>query len=695
MATAPPEAVMVTPLTEGAISRIVVEFKNVGLSGVILDYNPVVQVWDIRIVSNKVYNMSYPLLVLSDGSRSHHSVLSMKNDELVMTMTRLRKGSLIQLTGFSFYESARSRRIVVRMLKVISETYGLIGNPRCFSKESACDFSTALSLFGEKGDQRRNRSIGSDDEKERELESVLKDLANYKVQLEAKEAAYMQAELKLDQSQKTVDELSALIKNSETERDRYETECRGARIRLEESESEMKEMADRLSETASIREQLSQVLDELKTARGELICKETELVAAKDSEREALKQAELIELELNAERLKSAVLTKQVSELDEIFRVLNDAAVKAQKERLALLSEKDAEIEVAKKALVEAEEGLEEMKREMQIMQESENQLFSMSAFVDTLRLQLKEANERLSFSEKSAVVAFTDLKLIREEMEFKDRKNSSQEALIEAFKMETSELKHELKNANELASHLMADVEMLTGDLHKAMAEIDEIRKKEAEAQVEIALLKSELHKGRSKIAAAEAAEARAESVKSGLYLAVQELAVEAESAKKENQMLKQETYKEIESDASQIDKPNTEPEETKDDDNDPITSAEKSDEQIPEAVIEDSSLLTAHDHKQEMENLRKELDAATAKVAEFRNRAEQAICRAEMAERAKTAIEDQLRKWRDERQKKKAALAALKEVSASREISSISTENKPQVTYYQPLYKVLNMKF
>lgn len=535
------------------------------------------------------------------------------------------------------------------------------------------------------------------DEKERELESVLKDMANYKVQLEAKEAAYMQAELKLEQAQKTVDELSALIKNSETERDRHETECRDARIRLEEFESEMKEMADRLSETASIREQLSQVLDELKAARGELICKETELVAAKDSESEAWKQAELIELDLNAERLKYAVLTKQVSELDEIIRVLNDAAVKAQKERLAVLSEKDAEIEVAKKALVEAEERLEEMKREMQIMRESEDQLFSMSAFVDTLRLQLKEANERLSFSEKSAVEAFTDLKLLREEMEFKDRKNSSQEALMEAFKMEASELRQELKSANELASHLMADVEMLTGDLQKAKAEIDEIRKKEAEAQVEIALLKSELHKGRSKIAAAEAAEARAESVKSGLYLAVQELAVEAESAKKENQMLKQETYKEIESDASQIDQPNTEPAEAKDDDNDPITSAEKSDEQILEAVpmIEDSSQLTGHDHKQELENLRKELDAAMTKVAEFRNRAEQAICRAEMAERAKTAIEDQLRKWRDERQKKKAAIAALKEVSTSREISNISPENKPQVTYYQPLYKVLNMKF
>ncbi|KAJ9693041.1 hypothetical protein PVL29_011953 [Vitis rotundifolia] len=59
----------------------------------------------------------------------------------------------------------------------------------------------------------------------------------------------------------------------------------------------------------------------------------------------------------------------------------------------------------------------------------------------------------------------------------------------------------------------------MLTGELEKTKIEVDEIRGRENEAQVEIALLKSELHKGRSKIAAAKATEARAESIKSGLY--------------------------------------------------------------------------------------------------------------------------------------------------------------------------------
>lgn len=517
-------------------------------------------------------------------------------------------------------------------------------------------------------------------------------MANYKVQLEAKEAAYMQAILKLEMSQKTIDELSTLMKNSEIEREKYEKECIFARTRIEELEFEMKDMADQLSETANIRERLSQVQHELRAAQEELLWKETELDAARDSEINALKKVEIMEVEMNAERIKYEDLTKQVSELNDAILVSKDAAIEAEKERFRILSEKDDEIELTKKALFEAEKRLEDMEREM------EDQSFSKSLFVDALQLQLTEANERLSFSEKSAVEAFTDLKQLREELELKDRRNSSQEALIEAFKMEMSELKTELKNANELASQLMVDVEMLTGDLQKAKTEIDEMRKRETEAQVEIALLKSELHKGRSKIAAAEAAEARAESVKSGLYLALQELAVEAETAKKESQRLKEATNKENEVDHSEIDELNPEAEETKHDNNVNMTISLQGDEtlikRIPELVIEDSIQLTADEKKRELENLRKQLEAATAKVAEFRNRAEQAIFRAEMAERAKTAIEDQLRKWREERQKKKAALAALKEASASKELS-ISTDNNPAVTYYQPLYKVLNMKF
>jgi len=103
----------------------------------------------------------------------------------------------------------------------------------------------ALSLFEDKADHRKSRPAGTDKEsdKEREIEGILKDLANYKVQLEAKDAAYMQALLKLQHHQYTADELSTLLQSIETERDAYIRECKEASTRVDELESKVKEMA--------------------------------------------------------------------------------------------------------------------------------------------------------------------------------------------------------------------------------------------------------------------------------------------------------------------------------------------------------------------------------------------------------------------------------------------------------------------
>ncbi|WCJ35895.1 hypothetical protein M5689_017122 [Euphorbia peplus] len=94
-----------------------------------------------------------------------------------------------------------------------------------------------------------------------------------------------------------------------------------------------------------------------------------------------------------------------------------------------------------------------------------------------------------------------------------------------------------------------------------------------------------------------------------------------------------------------------------------------------------------------EEMEKMKKEMEAATAKAAEFRTRAEQARARAKATERAKMTVEDQLSKWREQKLRRKATLAALREESLSREFGAFSHETMPW--NYPPLSEVLNMKF
>nr|XP_048330718.1 protein WEAK CHLOROPLAST MOVEMENT UNDER BLUE LIGHT 1-like [Ziziphus jujuba var. spinosa] len=553
----------------------------------------------------------------------------------------------------------------------------------------------SLCLFEEKGDQKKNRPTAMDEsEIERELEEVLKDLANSKVQIEAKDAAYMQALLNLENYKKTACEHSAMLKNTEIERDRYKNECGEAAMRIDELKSKMKEMKDQLLESVKIGEQLEHVMNELKASKEELLRSEMELAALKDSESKALKQVELIEMDAKMDKQKVEELLKHVSELNDAILILEVAATEAEKEKFAMISEKDAQIQVAKMDIVQAQDQLKDMRKEVEMMEELENQFNAKCLYIEVLKSELKQEEEIRKSFEKDASDAINKSKLLKDEIDFKERKILSQEALIDAFKMELNQQKSELKNTNDSASKLSREVEKLNNDIVKAKAEINEISERETEAQVEIAMLKSEIHKGRSKIAAAEGAKARAEGVKSGLYLAVQQLAVDAGSAKKENERLKQEADKaDEETDSSNSVNPHLEnpteeldASQINDTDSHVTISMKEYESLIKKAEKEDSNWLLASQEKdEELEILKKELEAANAKIAEFRNRAVQAVSRAETAEKAKAQIEDQLRKWREHKQKRKAALAALRDVSVPKEDESILTYSSLPRTYPQ----------
>ncbi|KAL6175462.1 hypothetical protein ACLB2K_052103 [Fragaria x ananassa] len=588
----------------------------------------------------------------------------------------------------------------------------------------------ALSLFEDKADHRRPRPTGTDkeSEKEREIDGILKDLANYKVQLEAKDAAYMQALLKLQHHQYTADELSTLLQSIETERDAYIRECKEASTRVEELESKVKEMVDQLSETAKLREQLMHVFSKLKATQDELFSLETDLARARDSELKALTQAELMETAFTMEKERTEELVRHVADLNDAIFMSKDAAIEAENEKSAILSEKDAEIELATQAALKAQEQLEDMRTQTLAVQELENQLLSKSEYIEMLKYEIKELNDQLILSEKAASDAIDNMKVVQEELEGKERKNLDQEVLIESLEMELNKLKQDLINANEVANGLKVDVELLTGELLYARSEIGEIKQRESNALVEIALLESELHRGRSKITAAEAAEARKENMKSGMYLAIQELAIEAENAKKENRMLKQEVHGvEEEADdeqfqdaeASEIEELKAEEDQEERNQKDDaqlitislkeyeclIEKAEKAD-QIPlslenELSFTRQSSLSATEDKSELERLKEELEAASEKVSHFRSRAEQAVTRAVLAEAAKAGLEDQIRRWREHRQKRRAALNALREVAAPKEYGYHAPQEFSLPEYDEiekenpPLGQVLDLKF
>ncbi|KAI5416639.1 uncharacterized protein LOC127135253 [Lathyrus oleraceus] len=370
-----------------------------------------------------------------------------------------------------------------------------------------------VSLFDDKSDPKKFLPTWNKRDYEKEIEDLTKELASYKVQLEAKHVAHIKALLKPEQNQKMIHELSTLLKNSDIERNKYVNECSESRASKDGLESMTKEMADLKLETVKVRDQLSHVLSELKATQRELVDKDTEICMARDSELNALEKAEQLENELKMEKEHKEELLQQVTS--------------------------------AKEEIIEL---------------------------------------------------------------------NNNNQSLIDELKMS---------------------------------------KERDIETQVEISLLKSKSHLQEYSLA-----------YKNGSYSYV------TDQSKDEAEKLNREKEKE------------------KEKDNDSIRISLEEYNYLVKEVAKGSE----KGNEIELAFMKRELENASLKISEMRNRAEQAISRAELAENGKAALEDKIRRHREHRLRKKAALTALREESTPKPFTPSTSYGTPSL--YQPLSKVLNMK-
>lgn len=288
----------------------------------------------------------------------------------------------------------------------------------------------------------------------------------------------------------------------------------------------------------------------------------------------------------------------------------------------------------------------EELVRQSETMHDLENRVMEKSAQFDSLEMELQQLNMLHVSSEKVASNAIFEANKVREEMEAHEKTRLEQAGYIDLLETEVKQLRIELEHEK---------------------TELEKSKEQENEGQVEIAMLKFELHKGRAKLAAAEAAETRAQAQKSALYNALQQMGLEAEEMNKENRLLKES-----------------------------MQSADECEiEETVEKVVNDL-------FDEEMEKLRRDLEVAMSKMGELRTRAEQAMSRADAAEKAKAVLEEQIRKRKDHKMRRRAALAALREESVARSDDNTYNDITDTIKHdtsanksYQPLGKVLNMKF
>ncbi|ONK60070.1 uncharacterized protein A4U43_C08F13870 [Asparagus officinalis] len=283
------------------------------------------------------------------------------------------------------------------------------------------------------------------------------------------------------------------------------------------------------------------------------------------------------------------------------------------------------------------------------------------------LLAQVSELNKAILESEletiKAEKVRITFFEAVEEELQATTKAVIQSHEQLVQMRMQlriVEDLRNELLEKTILSDYYQLELiqtkELLTTSME---TEISESNERELALQIEIATLKSEIHKNRSRIAAAEAAEARAMSSQI-------QLALEAEAAKEEAETMKLEMCYGI------------------------TISIEEY-----ETLIQKSKMADERSSK---------LDAANSEIGDLKFALEEANRRAEMAEKAKLAVEGQLRRWRDQQKKRREGSEIVEEKSGRRSIGhekaaaykhrTVSLQ-EGKVFNYVPLGKVLNMKF
>ncbi|KAK1273033.1 hypothetical protein QJS04_geneDACA007933 [Acorus gramineus] len=613
----------------------------------------------------------------------------------------------------------------------------------------------ALSLFGEKYDQKKYKLANSEEtEKEKELDILQKDLANYKVQCEIKESTHKQALLELDVCHKTIEDISSQLIFAKVDRDRYIEECREAHTRIAQLEAENKVISEQLSGSKDD-DYMLLVSDELKSHESELFQLKAEVGAAKELKVSLTGDVELTKFAAQMEEKNTEELLKHVSKLNDAVLSSKLEAIETEKEKSSFFMEMEYEIKNATAAALQAQEQLDEMREWLNTRKDLENSIASQSLFINSLQLEVKQVNESRIISVKAASEAMEKLNRIKLEMEQMEVINSERLIYTETVLAQFMQSEEELRTANVEVDKLNHQINLITKDMKMLKDELDEVRERELESQVEFAMLKSELHKQKSKVAAAEAAEARVMSTKTGLYLAVQRLAVEAEAAKNEIRSLKPLakdaeadlktendnlgnpkniiTTHDLETETCLVVDPKMDNEEEGDSSSNLSSfhscitisteeyeslkrNAEGSDN-VMDSPPEVSSHPADSELRYELDKLKDELENAKVEIRTLKSLAEEAVRRAELSDKAKFAVEDQLRKWRHMKQRTRTASGAHQgETTHDRRNLSADIEplvSRPQgkaasfriesctpmyngiPSHYVPLSKILNMKF
>ncbi|KAJ8541091.1 hypothetical protein K7X08_001907 [Anisodus acutangulus] len=550
---------------------------------------------------------------------------------------------------------------------------------------------------------------------EQELAKVQEEIPFYKKQSQAAEDAKVLVLKELDSTKRLIEELKLNLERAQKEEQQAKQDSELAKLRVEEMEqgigNDLSIAAKAQLEVARARH--AAAVSELKTVKSELEDLRKDYALLMSDKDGAVQRAEEAvsaskEVEKTLENLTIELITAKES-----LEAAHVAHLEAEEHRIgaAMAGEQDALN--WEKELKQAEEELDRLNQQILSAKDLRGKLDTASALLQDLKAELAAYMESKLNEEGN---------LNGEQSEPEKRTHDEIQSAVATAKKELEEVKLNIEKATTEVNFLKVAAASLKAELEKEKSELAVIQQREGMASVAAASLEAELSKTKSEIDLTQKKEKEAREKMVELPKQLQEASQEADRVKslaeiaREDLKKAKEEAEEAKAGASTVESrllaAKKEIEAAKAAEKlalAAITALEESesaqrekDEETPTGVtlsLEEYYELSKQAHEAEEQANKKIADAHTqidlAKESELRslNRLEEvnreiterkaalevSLGKAEKAKEGKLAVEQELRKWREEHEQRRKAGASVQPTTGSPRMSvEVSKESK-----------------